>query len=79
MDYEPNARTGVALKKGAASRYCATRRNGRPKKTGKAREAGKVLRIVADNLATGKTKATRECLESAPGRFVPHFIPTHSS
>jgi len=49
------------------------------KKIGKAREAGKVLRIVADNLATGKTKAARECLESIPRRFVPHFIPTHSS
>jgi transposase len=39
----------------------------------------KVLHIVADNLSTHKTKEVYEYLESAAGRFVLHFIPTHSS
>lgn len=40
---------------------------------------GKTLHIVADNYATHKTKEVREYLDSKPGRFVEHFIPTHSS
>jgi len=39
----------------------------------------KVLHIVMDNLSTHKTKAVYEYLETRPGRFVMHFIPTHSS
>ena len=39
----------------------------------------KVLHIVIDNLSTHKTKAVNEYLDSVPGRFVMHFIPTHSS
>ena len=42
-------------------------------------EKGKVLHIIADNVSTHKTGAVREYLESVPGRFVQHFIPTHSS
>jgi transposase len=40
---------------------------------------GKILHIVADNYAAHKTKEVREYLESKDGRFVEHFIPTHSS
>ncbi len=40
---------------------------------------GKVLHIVADNYATHKTKEVREYLAEKQGRFVEHFIPTHSS
>ncbi len=40
---------------------------------------GKVLHIVADNYSAHKTKEVREYLESKNGRFVEHFIPTHSS
>ena len=39
----------------------------------------KELHIVSDNLSAHKTKAVYEYLESVPGRFVLHFIPTHSS
>jgi transposase len=39
----------------------------------------KVLHIVVDNLSAHKTKAVYEYLESIPGRFVVHYIPTHSS
>jgi len=39
----------------------------------------KVLHIVMDNLSTHKTKAVHEYLGTRPGRFVMHFIPTHSS
>ena len=42
-------------------------------------EAGKTLHIVCDNLSTHKAQAVREYMESVPGRFVMHFIPTHSS
>jgi len=42
-------------------------------------EKGKVLHIVTDNLSTHKTEAVRKYFESTPGRFVQHFIPTHSS
>lgn len=40
---------------------------------------GKTLHIVADNYSAHKTKEVREYLSSKPGRFVEHFIPTHSS
>ncbi len=40
---------------------------------------GKTLHIVADNYAAHKTLKVREYLASKPGRFVEHFIPTHSS
>jgi len=39
----------------------------------------KVLHIVTDNLSAHKTKAVHDYLETIPGRFVLHFIPTHSS
>jgi transposase len=37
------------------------------------------LHIIAYKLSAHKTKAVYDCLESVPGRFVLHFIPTHSS
>jgi transposase len=40
---------------------------------------GKTLNIIADNYATHKTKEVRAYLETKPGCFVTHFIPTHSS
>lgn len=40
---------------------------------------GKTLHIVADNYSSHKTKEVREYIESKNGRFVEHFIPTHSS
>jgi transposase/transcriptional regulator with XRE-family HTH domain len=40
---------------------------------------GKTLHIVADNYAAHKTLEVREYLDSKEGRFVEHFIPTHSS
>jgi len=49
------------------------------KKVNKACAPKKVLHIVADNLSAHKTKAVNDYLESMPGRFVLHFIPTHSS
>jgi transposase len=49
------------------------------KKVDAAYEKGKVLHIVVDNLSAHKTKAVYEYLESIPGRFAVHFIPTHSS
>jgi transposase len=49
------------------------------KKIDKACAKGKVLHIVEDNLSTHKTKAVQDYIESIPGRFVQHFIPTHSS
>jgi transposase len=49
------------------------------KKNDKASAKGKVLHIVVDNLSTHKTKAVYEYLDSKSGRFVLHFIPTHSS
>jgi transposase len=39
----------------------------------------KTLHIVADNYSAHKTKEVKEYLESKEGRFVEHFIPTHSS
>jgi transposase len=39
----------------------------------------KTLHIVADNYRTHKTEEVRNYLNSRPGRFVEHFIPTHSS
>jgi len=50
-----------------------------PKKIDGACEVGKPLHIVCDNLSTHKTQAVHEYMESVPGRFVAHFIPTHSS
>jgi transposase len=49
------------------------------KKVNKACAPKKVLHIVADNLSAHKTKEVNDYLESIPGRFVLHFIPTHSS
>jgi transposase len=40
---------------------------------------GKTLHIIADNYRTHKTDDVRKYLDSKPGRFVEHFIPTHSS
>lgn len=40
---------------------------------------GKTLHIIADNYSAHKTPEVREYLESKEGRFVEHFIPTHSS
>jgi transposase len=40
---------------------------------------GKTLHLIADNYSAHKTKEVREYLESMNGRFVEHFIPTHSS
>lgn len=39
----------------------------------------KTLHIIADNYAAHKTPEVREYLDSLNGRFVEHFIPTHSS
>jgi transposase len=49
------------------------------KRVDKSCSKDKVLHIVADNLSTHKTKEVYEYLETRPGRFVLHFIPTHSS
>jgi transposase len=42
-------------------------------------QEGKILHIIADNYAAHKTKEVKEYIDSIPGRFVTHFIPTHSS
>jgi len=39
----------------------------------------KTLHIIADNYSAHKTQEVREYLTSRNGRFVEHFIPTHSS
>ena len=49
------------------------------KKVDKACAKGKVLHIVADNLSAHKTKTVYSYFDTVPGRFVLHFIPTHSS
>jgi transposase len=49
------------------------------KKLDKTCEKGKVLHIIADNYSTHKTKEVKEYIASVEGRFVIHFIPTHSS
>ena len=49
------------------------------KKVDKACPKNKVLHIVADNLSAHKTKTVYSYLETVSGRFVFHFIPTHSS
>jgi transposase len=49
------------------------------KKVDKACTPKKTLHIVADNLSAHKTKSVYEYMDSIPGRFVLHFIPTHSS
>lgn len=40
---------------------------------------GKTLHIVADNYSAHKTPEVKAYLESMNGRFIEHFIPTHSS
>jgi len=40
---------------------------------------GKILHVIVDNYSAHKTKEVREYLDSMQGRFVEHFIPTHSS
>ena len=40
---------------------------------------GKTLHIIADNYSAHKTKQVKEYIASKNGRFVLHFIPTHSS
>jgi transposase len=40
---------------------------------------GRILHIVVDNYSAHKTPEVREYLDSKNGRFVEHFIPTHSS
>jgi len=49
------------------------------KKVDKACAKEKVLHIIADNLSSHKTNTVYEYLQTVPGRFVLHFIPTHSS
>ncbi len=49
------------------------------KKVDRACAKKKVLHIITDNLSAHKTPAVYEYLETVPGRFVLHFIPTHSS
>jgi transposase len=49
------------------------------KKLDKTCEKGKVLHIIADNYSTHTTKEVKEYIASREGRFVTHFIPTHSS
>ena len=39
----------------------------------------KILHIIVDNYSAHKTKQVKEYLASKNGRFVLHFIPTHSS
>jgi transposase len=49
------------------------------KKVDKSCAGKKVLHIVADNLSAHKTDEVNDYIKSVPGRFVLHFIPTHSS
>jgi transposase len=49
------------------------------KKVDRTYPKGKTLHIVVDNYSTHKTKEVREYIDSKHGRFVEHFIPTHSS
>jgi transposase len=49
------------------------------KKVNKSCAKGKVLHIIADNLAIHKTKAVHDYVGSVPNRFALHFTPTHSS
>ena len=49
------------------------------RKVDKACAPKKTLHIVVDNLSAHKTKSVYEYMDSIPGRFVLHFIPTHSS
>jgi transposase len=49
------------------------------KKVDKCYPKKKVLHIIADNYGTHKTKEVKSYLETMNGRFVEHFIPTHSS
>jgi len=40
---------------------------------------GKVLHLIIDNASSHDTKEVHEYMDSRSGRFVAHFIPTHSS
>jgi transposase len=40
---------------------------------------GKVLHLIVDNYSAHKSQTVKDFLESRPGRFVIHYIPTHSS
>jgi transposase len=40
---------------------------------------GKILHVILDNYSTHKKSTVKEYIESMDGRFVLHFIPTHSS
>jgi transposase len=49
------------------------------KKLDKACERGKLLHIIIDNYCAHKPEEMKRYLEGKAGRFVPHFIPAHSS
>jgi transposase len=49
------------------------------RKLDKVCEGGKELHIIVDNYSAHKSKETKKYLEGKAGRFVLHFIPTHSS
>jgi transposase len=49
------------------------------KKIDKTCKKDKVLHIIADNYSTHNRREVKEYFPSAEGRFVAHFIPTHSS
>jgi transposase len=42
-------------------------------------EQGKMPHIIIDNYSAHKSEETKKYLEGKAGRFVVHFIPTHSS
>lgn len=42
-------------------------------------EKNKVLHLVIDNVSSHRTAEIQEYFDSRPGRFVVHYIPTHSS
>jgi transposase len=49
------------------------------KKLDRQYEKDKVLHIIADNYKTHNSKLLQGYVAEHPGRFVPHFTPTHSS
>lgn len=49
------------------------------KKIDRSNPKDKVLHLVVDNYSAHKSQAVKDFLEKRPGRFVIHFIPTHSS
>jgi transposase len=49
------------------------------KKVNKKCAKGKELHIIADNLSAHKTQAVKDYLAEEKGRWVVHYIPTHSS